>query len=117
DAAVGATQAVRAAGRTDVLVGALGAPALSSRATIDELNRGDILRAVVAVRPRDLANAIVDLPHAILTGEPAHDIKLEPQTLTPGSPALRAHAADYSAEPAAPLDLGGAVNLNPISRG
>jgi ABC-type sugar transport system substrate-binding protein len=121
DTAVGAAAALRAlhpGGRDGWYVGGQGTPALTSRAAIDELRRDDILRALVAARPRDLAQALVDLPHALLTGRAPRDIRIAPQTLTPGSAALAAHARDYSRDPgavAARLNSGASsTSLNPI---
>ncbi len=79
-------------------VGGLGAPAVTSRATLAALRRGD-LQAVVAARPRDLARALVDLPRALLRGTAPRDVVLAPHTLTPGSAALAAYAADYAKRP------------------
>jgi ribose transport system substrate-binding protein len=120
DTAVGAARALRAArpgDRTGFYVGGLGIPALKGRSTLDELRRGDVLRALAAVRPSDLADALVDLPHALLQGDSPKDIMIVPQILTPGSAALAAHAADYSADPAAHVPELGAragTNLNPL---
>jgi ABC-type sugar transport system substrate-binding protein len=103
DTALGAAQALRthaaARQREPLYVGALGAPAVTSRATFRELERGDVLRVVVAASPRDLANALVDLPHALLGGRPARDVILELQTLTPRSPALAKYSRDYALHP------------------
>jgi hypothetical protein len=94
-----ALRALHRGGRERLYVGGLGLPALESRETIDELRRDDVLRAVVAVRPRDLARALVDLPRALLFHEPARDVDVGFQLLTPGSSALAAHAADYARDP------------------
>jgi len=97
DTAVGAAQAAR--GRADMFVGGLGAPAVTSRATFAELHRGDVLRVIVAVRVRDLANALVDLPHSLLAGAPPSNVTLPWQTLTAGSATLAAYSSDYALRP------------------
>lgn len=104
DTALGVARALRAATpprrRPVLFVGALGAPAVTSRATLNTLARhDDPLRVVVAARPRDLARALVDLPHALALGRAAHDIALPAATLTAGSPALAAYKRDYAAHP------------------
>jgi ABC-type sugar transport system substrate-binding protein len=122
DTALGVVKALRSlhpAIGDDFYVGGLGTPALTSRATIDELQRGDVLRAVIAARPKALADAIVDLSHALLRGTSPGDIHIEPQTLTRGSAALAAHAADYSSDPGSAAIESHALplNLNPIAPG
>lgn len=119
--ALGVAQTLRArhpAGTGKLYVGALGVPSLSSRATIDELRRDDVLRAVVAVPLRDLARAAVDLPTTLLIGQPARDIAVAPQLLTPGSAALTAQSRDFSRDHAVPVGLnqngvGPYLKLNP----
>jgi ABC-type sugar transport system substrate-binding protein len=86
--------------REQLYVGGLGLPALTSRDAIDELRRNDVLRAVVAARPSDLANALIDVPRALLRNEPPRTTTIAPATLTPGSRALAAHDKDYSRNPA-----------------
>jgi len=104
DAVFGAAQALRAhhphTPRRNLFVGALGLPAVASRETFTELQRDDILRVVVAARARDLANAMVDLPHALTYDKPpARDIELPLQVLTPHSSALTAYSKDYMRHP------------------
>lgn len=106
DAAFGAAQALRQhhphTPQRSLFVGALGLPAVASRETFTELQRDDILRVVVAARARDLANAMVDLPHALAYHKaPAHDIQLPLQVLTPHSSALAAYSKDYARHPTA----------------
>jgi ABC-type sugar transport system substrate-binding protein len=99
-AAASALRARHPAGTRDQLyVGAMGAPAVASRATFDELKRDDVLRVVVATGARDLANAMIDLPLAVLQGKAKGDVRLPFHTLTPGSSALRRYSADYATRP------------------
>ncbi len=95
DTALGAAQALKA---TDGprFAGALGAPAVTSRATLDALGRDGPLNAVVAVDPRDLADALVDLPRALLRGARPRDVELPWRTLTARSPTLAAYARSYA---------------------
>jgi hypothetical protein len=82
--------------RGRLYVGAFGLPALASRDTIDELRRDDVLRAVVAARPRDLAEALVELPLSLLRGATARDVRIPMRPLTPArarSPRTRATTA------------------------
>ncbi len=97
----------------DVFVGALGAPTVASGATIAELQRSGPLRIVIAARLRELAEAMVDLPHALLHGAPARNIALRSWKLTPGSAALHAYGADYAAHPPGATINYEAVPLNP----
>jgi ABC-type sugar transport system substrate-binding protein len=121
DAAFGAAQALRQHHRHTpphgLFVGALGLPAAASRETFTELQRDDILRVVVAARVRDLANALVDLPHTLAYDKtPVRDIQLPLQVLTPHSSALAAYGKDYSRHPPdeSNYDFGVGTNeLNP----
>jgi len=97
DTALGAARVLR--GRPDVFVGALGAPAVTSRATFGELQRGDALRVVIAAGVRDLAYALVDLPRRLLGGAAAHDVTLPWHVLTPGSSTLAQYSRDYALQP------------------
>jgi ABC-type sugar transport system substrate-binding protein len=107
DTAIGAAAALRRrhgrASRRDLYVGGVGAPTVTSRATFDELQRNDVLRVVVAARALDLANAMVDLPHALLNGGHASDIRVAPRILTPNSRELRSYSQDYALDPSPPL--------------
>jgi ABC-type sugar transport system substrate-binding protein len=99
--AVGASQALRArhpAGeRARLYVGGVGAPAIATRATLERLRHDDVLRALVAPRLRDLANALVDLPRALLRGQPAHDLAPPLRVLTASSSWLARYERDYGA--------------------
>jgi ABC-type sugar transport system substrate-binding protein len=104
DTALGAAQALRdatpASRQPSLFVGALGAPAVTSRATFGALTEhGGPLRVVVAARPRDLARALVDVPHALALGRKPRDVTLALHTLTAGSAALAAYRRDYAAHP------------------
>jgi ABC-type sugar transport system substrate-binding protein len=106
------------AGRESLFVGALGAPCLTSRGTaaapgtITELQTDGVLQVIVAARMRDLANAIVDLPKALLSGSRPGNVELALQTLTPHSAALSSYSHDYPAvpDPAATGDLNQAAD-------
>ncbi len=117
--AVAAARALRTAhrgGLSTLYAGGLGGPSLTSRATIDALRGDEVLRAVVAARPHDLVEALVELPRALLRGEPARDVRIVPQVLTRGSAALKAYARDYHSDPQPDLDTldaGGLTPLNP----
>jgi ABC-type sugar transport system substrate-binding protein len=103
DAALGAATALRhrhaSASPDSLYVGALGMPAVFSRDTLTALMRDDVLRVVIAARARDLANAMVELPHALLRGDSARDVRLALQTLTPRSAALTGYIRDYARVP------------------
>jgi ABC-type sugar transport system substrate-binding protein len=94
-------------------VGALGAPTVVSRTTLAELQRRGPLHVVVAARLSDLANAMVDLPHALLHGAPPRNTALAAWTLTPGSTALAAYSRDYALHPSSGTITYEAVPLNP----
>jgi hypothetical protein len=100
DTAIGAAEALRThqadSRRDQRYVGALGLPAVATAATLRELHRDDVLRVVVAARARDLASAMVDLPHALLGGQRSADVRLELQTLTPRSVSSLDYARDYT---------------------
>jgi ABC-type sugar transport system substrate-binding protein len=104
-----AAEALRRHGSAEgrLYVGALGLPAVMSNATLDALAGRGVLRAVVAPRVRDLADAMVDLPHALLNGGPIGDVRLALEILTPDSAALAAYSGDYSSTP---LGIGGSVS-------
>lgn len=78
-------------------VGALGAPAIASRATLDALAGPGPLRCLVAPRLSRLADALVDLPLALLGGAPPRDVVVPLVTVRRGSAAARAARADYTA--------------------
>jgi ABC-type sugar transport system substrate-binding protein len=111
DAAYGAAEALRRhhphTPRSSLFVGALGLPSVASRETFTELQRDDVLRVVVAARARDLANAMVDLPHTLTYKKtPARDIELPLQVLTPHSSTLAAYSKDYARHPPSYSDYG-----------
>jgi len=94
-------------------VGALGAPTVVSAATFAELERQGPLRLVVAARLRELAEAMVDVPHALLHGAAPASVTLAPWTLTPHSAALAAYRTDYAPHPPGATITYEAVSLNP----
>jgi ABC-type sugar transport system substrate-binding protein len=101
-------------GEAAFYIGALGAPT-ASPAALTELRRDRDLRAIAAVRPRDVAHALVDLPAALIKKKKPHDIVVPPQLLTPRSPALSAYEADYhhpDPYPQSDPDQGDTVYLN-----
>jgi ABC-type sugar transport system substrate-binding protein len=89
------------AARRDLYVGALGLPCVRSHAILREVERDDVLRAVVAAGPRDFANALIDVPRALLRGDSPGNVRLPLYVLAPGSSALRGggYSADYLAHP------------------
>ncbi|MDR9372425.1 hypothetical protein Q5424_25230, partial [Conexibacter sp. JD483] len=75
--------------------GGVGAPAIATAAALDALREDPVLRCLVAPRLRDLANALVDVPYALLRRRPA---PAEPPlvVLTKGGRrTLARFAADY----------------------
>jgi hypothetical protein len=97
----------------DLYVAALGAPTVVSRSTFAELQQQGPLRTVIAARLRDLANAMVDLPHSLLHEGPARSVALAPSTLTPHSSALASYSSDYAVHPQSATINYQAVPLNP----
>ncbi len=98
EAAVGAAAVLQAAYPHDLsglYVGALGVPALSSRTTVDALNRPCCLRAVVAVSTQTLADALVDMSDRVQDGKRAASVTVPPVVLQRGSPALAAAGHEY----------------------
>jgi ABC-type sugar transport system substrate-binding protein len=85
--------------RRSLYLGGLGAPTPYGAELLAELRRDDPLRAIVAARPRDLADALVDLPAALLRHHPPYNLEVKPQLLTPQSAALRAFERDYEVPP------------------
>lgn len=93
--ALGAAAAVPRSG----YVGGLGAPAVSTAAALRALqDDGGPLRVLVAARVAALAQALVDVPAALLGGTrpPAAATRVPVTTFTPGSAATRAALADYA---------------------
>lgn len=78
-------------------VGGRAAPAITTAATLRALRDDPFLRAIVAPRLRDLADALVDLPWAILRGRAPRDVSAPLTVLTERSDQLDAFAADYAA--------------------
>jgi hypothetical protein len=91
-----------------VYLGALGTPSVGSsqvdvadiengslaevEQTLTELRRHDTLHAVATVRLSDLAEALVDLPVALLRDKRPYNIEIPPILLKPGSSALASYA-------------------------
>jgi hypothetical protein len=90
--------------REQLYLGGLGGPSLGGpeaglttvRQIIEELRRDDVLRAVATVRLSDLANALVELPVALLRKHQPYDIAVPPILLTPRSAALKVYARESS---------------------
>jgi hypothetical protein len=91
--------------RDELYVGGLGSPSIGQSGTpagqgdgvepwVRELRRSDVLRALATVRLRDLADALVNLPAALIGGKPAYDVRLSPVLLRPRSPELAQYARD-----------------------
>jgi hypothetical protein len=112
-----ARRELSAAARQKFFVGAVALPAVASRATFDELRRDDLLRAVVAARLRDLADAMVDLPNTLLNGGSAGDVRLPLELLTPRSSALATFERDYALNPSTPNLSGASSFLNSAAQG
>jgi hypothetical protein len=94
-------------------VGALGAPTVVGRATLTELQRQGPLRVVIAARLRELADAMVDLPHALLHEAAPRNVALAPLKLAPNTAALAAYSGDYAVHPSSGTINYEAVPLNP----
>jgi hypothetical protein len=98
-AALGAARALAAAHPKEaarLYVGGLGVPSASSRMTLEALEGPGCLRTLVAVSPRTLADALVDVSVAPLESETAEDVAVPPLLLRRGSAALRRYARDYT---------------------
>ena len=87
--------AAKAVGR-DGYVGALGAPAVTGRAALDALDGPGPLRCLVAPRLAALADALVDLPYALLHGGRETTAVVPAVRMTRGSAAARAARSDYA---------------------
>lgn len=98
--AVGAAGALRdrapAGDHSRLYAGGQGAPAITTGAALTELGRDDVLRCLVAPRLRDLADALVDLPRAVLRNQPAQTLAPPVAVLTPRSGELGLYARDYA---------------------
>lgn len=74
-AAVAAAQALRAANPRArwprLYAGGVGAPAIATAASLEALRDDPVLRCLVAPRLADLADALVDVPYALLRRRPA----------------------------------------------
>lgn len=91
--ALGAAAALR--GIDGAYVGGAGAPAISGPRSLDALDGRGPLRCLVAPRLSTLADAVIDLPRALLRGEDAADMVIPARLFTPGSPLTRAARTDY----------------------
>ena len=88
--------------REQLYLGGLGGPSLGGpegglatvEQILDELRRDDVLRAVATVSLSDLANALVELPVALVRKHQAYDVSVPPILLTPRSAALKAYARE-----------------------
>ncbi|HYV15398.1 MAG TPA: substrate-binding domain-containing protein [Conexibacter sp.] len=77
--------------------GGVAAAGISTRATLRALGRDGILRCLVAPRLGDLADALVELPYALLHGRPAHDVRVPARALGSAAPrSIAAYARDYA---------------------
>jgi ABC-type sugar transport system substrate-binding protein len=108
-------------GRADVYVGGFGAPTIAPPA-LAELRLDLALRAIAAVRPRDLAYALVDLPLALLDNKKPYNVVIPGELVTPRSPLLAAYQTDYAQPqtppntgPAGPPSSGNVVSINAAS--
>jgi hypothetical protein len=97
----------------DLYLGALGAPVVASRLTFEELRQDGPLQAVIAARLGDLAGAMVELPHALLSGRRPASITLPTWTLAPGLASLASYERDYLTKPPHGTITYEAVALNP----
>ncbi len=79
----------------NLLVGCLGAPTAYMKTTFVELESGGPFQLMVTARAGDLANAIVDLPAALIQGEAIKTLTLPLSTLTPGSKLVGQFAQEY----------------------
>ncbi len=104
-------EALPRARRKDVFVGGVGTPSIGQglepfsegssggglglvESTLRELGRDDVLRAIATIRLRSLADALVDLPAALMRGGSPYDIAVPPILLTPGSAPLAQYVRD-----------------------
>ncbi len=98
--AIGAAKALRAKplAATDagsLLVCCMGAPVAYTRATFEELESGGPFQLMVTARASDLADAMVELPQALLAGGSADSVTLPLSVLTPGSKLTAEFSDDY----------------------
>jgi ABC-type sugar transport system substrate-binding protein len=98
--AVGASQALRdrhpVSERARLYAGGQGAPAITTRATLERLRHDDVLRCLVAPRLRDLANALVDVPRGLLRNQPPVNLAPPVAVLTATSKLLARFERDYA---------------------
>jgi hypothetical protein len=96
----------------ELLVCCLGAPTAYTKATFVELESGGPFQLMVTARAGDLANAIVDLPHALLQGESIKSLTLPLSTLTPGSKLIAQFGQEYLSHEASEYQPYESVPLN-----
>ncbi|HZV73046.1 MAG TPA: substrate-binding domain-containing protein [Conexibacter sp.] len=76
--------------------GGVALPGIATRATLQDLRHGGILRCLVAPRLRDLADALVDLPYGLLQGRAPQDARVPVRALNAEAGQLvMAYARDY----------------------
>jgi hypothetical protein len=96
----------------DLLVACLGAPTAFMRTTFAELESGGPFQLMVTARATDLANAIVDLPTAVLKGESIESVTLPLSTLTPGSKLIPRFSQEYLPHESSEYQIYEGVPLN-----
>jgi ABC-type sugar transport system substrate-binding protein len=90
-------KALPAAERPRLYAGGIAVGGVTTDATLRELAGGGVLRALVAPRLRDLADALVDLPSALLHGVRPHDVRVPARALSAATPQLvAAYRRDYA---------------------
>lgn len=100
-AAAGAAAALAArfpaAEHARLYAGGVAPPGIATRATVEAVGVGGILRCLVAPRLRDLADALVDVPYGLLHGATPRTTVVPVRALTAAEPRLiAAYASDYA---------------------
>jgi ABC-type sugar transport system substrate-binding protein len=96
-AAEALTDAVPEAERPRLYAGGIAVDGIATAASLDTLASGGVLRALVAPRVRDLADALVELPWALLHGRPPRDADVPARLLSAATPQLIAtYRRDYA---------------------
>ncbi len=86
-----------AADRPRLYAGGVALGGVATGRTLRQLSAGGVLRALVAPRLRDLADALVDVPYALLHGQPSRDAEIEARVLAAGDTELiAAYRHDYA---------------------
>ena len=83
--------------RSRLYAGGVAVGGVTTDAALRELVAGGVLRALVAPRLRDLADALVDLPYGLLHGAAPHDAHVPARLLGAAAPQrIAAYRSDYS---------------------